>query len=401
MFEFLGVDTSRALIPTEELVIGALPQTGIPALGFAGDWTGAVPGSPDVSFVTATQASEWLTAEEPVVALALGGEVRAYPIQILIWHEVVNDTIAGVPVMISYCPLCNSAVVFDRRLPLGPSEREELLALNPQARLVEPDPSYLEIHRQQLEVEEPVAAIEASFGISGMLYNANVIMFDDSSSTLWSQLLGEAVVGTLTGLKLVRYPSQLISFGDFLEAFPQGQVLSRDTGYARGYGSSLYIGYDQESSPLFHFRGQLDERLPAKARVVALELGGIAMAFPFERLEVERVADSELGGIPLTVWWQRGTRSALDTANLSEGRDVGAVAVYRRDLDGRQLSFRWDGAAFVDAETGSRWDLLGQAVEGPLSGAKLEPLLHYSTLWFAWAAFHPDTLVHDGTDAQR
>ncbi len=169
------------------------------------------------AFVGADEAAEWLADVEPVVALDVGGDARAYPLQILTWHEIVNDEVGGLPVAVTFCPLCNSAIAFDRRL----------------------DGELLE------------------FGVSGNLRNSDLVMYDRQTQSWWQQFTGEGIVGKHAGRELEHLPSLLISFADFRAAHPDGKVLSRETGYRRDYGINPYIGYDTSGGTPFLFGGAI------------------------------------------------------------------------------------------------------------------------------------------------
>ena len=393
----IGVDTEKAGIPLEDISSGGPPPQGIPALGFGGDRAGAAGPSPAPDYETQAAAAAWLGAEEPVITVSLGGESRAYPLQILTWHEIVNDTLGGVPVAVTFCPLCNSALAFDRRVPLTEAALEELRTLTP-VTTTDPDEAFRRAYRSQTPDADLAAGLEVTFGVSGLLHNSNLLMFDSESRTLWSQLVGEGAVGTLTGTALLRYPAQIVSFAAFRKAFPEASVLSRETGFSRNYGANPYVGYDRADTPPFLFSGETDGRLPPKTRVVTLERGGEASAYPFDVLAEVGVVNDEVGGEPLTFFWQPGTRSALDTGTIAEGEDVGAVGVFSRTLGGVTLTFVRDGAVFKDEETGSSWNLSGQAVAGELEGERLVAVPHDNTLWFAWAAFRPNTRIYGGAD---
>ncbi|MCC6436605.1 MAG: DUF3179 domain-containing protein [Acidimicrobiales bacterium] len=297
---------------------------------------------------------DWLTDNEPVFVFELGGEARAYPLQIMMYHEIVNDTIAGVPVAVSYCPLCNSAFAHDRRH---------------EGRVLE-------------------------FGVSGALYNSSLVMFDRQTFSLWSHFTGQGLVGVFGGDQLTSYPVTLASWAEFRAAHPDGIVLSRDTGFDKDYGRNLYPGYDDVNTPPFFFdEGAVDGRYAAKTRIVGLALPAGAQAVTNQRLEADRVVPLVDGERPLVVWWQPGTRSALDASTIADGRDVGTTGAFEATLDGRVLTFRAVDGGFEDAETGSRWNVLGDAVAGPLAGRQLTRITHVDTFWFAWAAFKPETAV--------
>ena len=399
-FRAIGVDTDRSNIPLDRVLSGGPPPQGIPALGFSGDWNGAAGPSNVQSVVSQADAALWLEGVEPVIVVTVNGETRAYPLQILTWHEITNDTLGGVPVAVTFCPLCNSALAYDRRVPLSDEAWERLLALNPDAEVRSAadalDTAFLDAYIDQEGGVQVAGAVEVTFGVSGLLFNSNLLMFDTASSTLWSQILGEGNIGTLTDTALLRYPAQIVSFTEFRDAFPEAQVMSRDTGFGRRYGNNPYVGYDDANTPPFLFDGISDGRLPPKARVISVDRGDSSAAYPFELLSEFRVINDTVEDLDIALFWAPGTASALDSSSIASGEDVGAVGVFRSELDGRNLTFGWNGEAFVDEQTGSSWNLLGQAVAGDLAGAQLTPVAHDNTLWFAWAAFRPDTRLYEG-----
>ncbi len=327
------------LIDPGDLLSGGPPPDGIPAL--------------DKPKFSSAERVDFLEDAEPVMALEIGDDARAYPLQIMTWHEIVNDTVDGVPVAVTYCPLCNTAIAYDRRLG------DRVL----------------------------------DFGTSGMLYNSALVMYDRQTESLWSHFTAEAIVGNLVGQELDVYPVAIVAWADWRDAHPDGLVLSRDTGHERDYGRNPYPGYDDVDSPAFLFEGEVDGRLAAKERVVGIERGGEAVAVRTDELADAGVLEVEIGGDGLVVWLEPGAASALDTGSVAEGRDVGASGVFIPMADGRELSFQRNDDGFVDDQTGSRWNVLGHAVDGPLAGAALEPVVHVDTFWFAWGAFQPDTRI--------
>jgi hypothetical protein len=295
----------------------------------------------------------FLRDEEPVFVLRFGGETRAYPLQILVWHEIVNDTVAGVPLAVTYCPLCNSAAAFDRR------------------------------HQGRV----------LSFGVSGALWNNALVMFDRQTFSLWSHFNGEGLLGVLAGVRLTAYPVALASWAQFRRAHPDGIVLSRDTGYDKDYGRNPYPGYEDIAEPPFTFEGEVDGRYAAKTRLVGLDLPGGPQAVTLERLRRDRVVRLDDAGRALVAWWRPGTSSALDARAVADGRDVGTTGVFESVLDGRPLTFESSGEGFRDRETGSTWDVFGVAVGGELAGRRLTPVTHVDTFWFAWSVFQPRTVI--------
>ena len=334
-----GAGLPRPLVNPADIIPGGPPPDGIPAIDHP-------------RFLRPAQVS-FLSADEPVLALQIGADARAYPVQILIWHEIVNDTVGGVPVAVTYCPLCNSAIAYDRR----------------------------------------AAGRDLSFGTSGDLYDSNLVMYDRQTQSLWVQFTGQAVAGVLTGRQLNPYPMQTVSWSAWRAGHPHGWVLSRDTGFIRPYGQNPYPGYDNINSQPFLFSGQVNGRFTAMTRVVGVRYGGEAVAVLLSTLQHRRVIDLTLAGQPVIVWWQPGTASALSGPFVAGGPDIGATGAFSPVADGRRLHFRPAAGGFRDHETGSHWSVLGHADAGPLAGQNLTPVTHEDTFWFVWAAFLPHTRV--------
>jgi len=326
-------------IDFDSVISGGPGKDGIPAVN-----------NPEMQ--TVEQAQEWLNPNSPVIAVEIDGDARAYPHAILMWHEIANDEIAGIPVAVTFCPLCNSSIIFDRR-----------------------------VDGQVLE-----------FGVSGNLRNSDMIMFDRQTESWWQQFTGEGIVGDFNETLLDIIPSQVIGFGQFAERFPDGQVMSRETGFRRSYGSNPYTNYDSSSRP-FLFRGDVDSRLPATERVLAGEIGGEPIAYPFSTLFEELVINDTVGGEDIVAFWQPGVASSLDRSVIDQSQDVGTANIYSRVVDGQTLTFIIENDQLVDEETGSTWNLFGEATSGELEGTQLQQKIAAPHFWFAWAAFHPETEV--------
>ncbi len=203
-------------------------------------------------------------------------------------------------------------------------------------------------------------------------------------------------MGELLGERLRFVPAQIVSLADFARAHPDGDVLSRETGFQRAYGQNPYAGYDEAGSNPFLFEGVVDGRLAPKERVVTIDAGGSPTAFPFSELRTTGVATGTDDGRPVVVFWVPGTASALDAPVIDAGDDVGATGVFLAGVDGDPLTFRRDGGEdtpITDVETGSTWSITGIATAGPLAGAQLEAVPHGNHFWFAWAAFSPETTI--------
>jgi hypothetical protein len=237
-----------------------------------------------------------------------------------------------------------------------------------------------------------------TFGTSGRLYNSDLVMYDRTTKSLWPQIMGRAVVGSLIRTELEVIPSAVTSFADFRAAHPDGKVLSRDTGFDRDYGTTPYERYDSNDDP-FLFSGKVDPKLPAIARVVGVRTPEGAKSYSVEalrRLGVLAAINDRIGGTELVVLFKRGTKSTLDAPLVARSKDVGSSGVYSRRLDSRILSFRADGGQFTDEQTRSTWDIFGRAIAGPLQGRRLELIDKVDTFWFAWAVFVPDAPLWTG-----
>jgi hypothetical protein len=333
-------------LDAETFPVSLVPRDGILWGGVAPD---AIPAIDDPAFEQASSV-DWLDDREAVLVLQLDGEPRAYPIQVLMWHEIVNDQVEGRPVAVTYCPLCNSGVAFDRT----------------------------------------VDGRTLDFGTSGSLYLSALVMYDRQTESLWTHFDGKAVVGTLAGAELEVLPLSTVAWGDFRRAHPDAQVLSKATGYERPYGRNPYRNYDQSDGPLRgFFPGEVDPRQAGKARVVGFGDGDEAVAVLTDHLAEVGVVDLELEGRPVVVWHVPGTASALHRDRVADGDDVGATGVFFTDGS----AFSRDGEELVDEATGTRWNILGEAVSGPRTGERLEPVTHLDTFWFAWSSYRPDTVL--------
>jgi len=334
-------DFSKSNVPFREIKLGCSGKDCIPALV-------------NPKYVSVAEANSWLHDQEPVILVRVGDDVRAFPIQILLWHEIVNTTIGGAPIAVTYCPLCNTAIAFDR-------------AVNEQT---------------------------LTFRVTGRLRYSNLIMYDDVTNSWWQQATGGAIIGAYTGLKLVTRPAPIISWAAFKATWPAGAVLSRDTGYQRDYGRNPYPGYDDVNSSPYLYRGpELPNTLPAMRRVLGVTVGHESVAYAFDGLAKAHVVNDTISGTPVAIVWSPGTASPLDQDQVAQGQDVGFAQAFERLMNGKALTLQWDGARFTDRETKSTWNALGQATGGPLAGNTLKPVPATDSFWFAWVAFQPDTRV--------
>jgi len=342
-----ATDWSKATVDLNEILVG------IPA----NDPRDIIPPIDDPAFDSVSE-TDWLTDQDPGLALEIDGQARFYPLAVLTRHEIVNDEFGDVPVAVTYCPLCNTGVVFDRRF------NGQVLRL----------------------------------GVSGLLRNSDLVMWDDVSQSLWQQITGEAIVGEFAGQRLTPIGSGIVRWADFAATYPDGEALSDDQGFGRTYGINRYAFYSSRETPYGFFQGEIDERFPALERVVGVTIGETSRAYPFSTLAEERVANDEIDGRPVVVFWGAAdTADALDNNVISESVGIGTAVAFSAVVDGEILTFEAIGdTEFRDLETGTTWSILGKATGGQLAGSELEILPHRNEFWFAWQAFFPEGDVWEG-----
>ncbi len=344
-YEF-DTDFDHHSIPYDEILSGGPPKDGIPAID-------------DPAFVSVEGADGWLGEKEGVVVYKVGDDVRAYPLQILMWHELVNDQFGNRPVTISYCPLCNTAIAYDGR----------------------------------------VGDHELTFGTTGRLRYSNMVMYDRETESWWQQADGKAIVGELLGQKLSMLPAPILSWTRFKTRYPLGRVLSKDTGHRRDYGRNPYRRYDAVGAEPFLYQGpETDRTLRSMTRIVAVEQGTEATAYTYDDLAEQSVINDTVDGLPVALFWREGAASALDKGRVAEGRDIGMVTTYVRRLGERILVFERSDDGFEDGETETTWNIHGEAVAGPLKGQRLAPVVHINHFWFSYFAFRPDVRVYGKTE---
>ena len=286
-----GFDLSNSTLPVEQILHGGPPRDGIPALS-------------DPKLVAAAQAA-YLKPHDRIVGIVLNGEARAYPIPILNWHEIVNDEIDGQRFAVTYCPLCGTAVAFDATIDGNPTD----------------------------------------FGVSGLLYNSDVLLYDRETESLWSQILSKSVAGKRVNKQLTRLPISHTTWRDWREKHPDTLVLSDDTGHSRDYQRDPYAGYEKSRSTYFSVNNEAPDNYHPKEVVLGLGIDGVYKAYPFIELEKQ------------------------DKTHFSDS------------VNGKRFNFEWD----TNNRSITVTDTTGQAVAG-IQG-----------FWFAWFAFHPDTEVFKAT----
>jgi hypothetical protein len=277
--EWPRTDFSQHTVPLEEIKSGGPRKDGIPSID--------TPRFDQLANGTAAGWAARVGEAEPIISLVIGDDARAYPLSVLIWHEIANDIVGGTPVTITYCPLCNASLVFERT------------------------------------VENRVL----DFGTTGKLRNSDLVMYDRQTESWWQQFEGDAIVGVMSGKRLRLVPSRLESFSRFAQRFPHGKVLIPNNPTARNYGTNPYLGYDLSGQKPFLYDGSLPDGIEPMERVIAVETRpGHHEAWSFPLLRQRGTIES--GDVILK--WEAGQTSALDKASIIAGRDIGNVVVQRQ-----------------------------------------------------------------------
>ena len=339
--EWPTTDFSKRIVELEEIHSGGPPKDGIPAID-------------NPKFISIEEANSWLNENEPVIELEINNEIKAYPLQIMIYHEIVNDTVGGIPVSVTFCPLCNATIVFDRR-----------------------------VNNQILD-----------FGTTGKLRMSDMVMYDRQTESWWQQFTGTGIVGEYAGIKLKQVTANIVAYGDFRFAYPDAKILSRKTGYFRSYGKNPYRGYDKVGDIPFLFNDAIDARLPAMERVIFIRNNDQQRLYPFSIFNGQPVINDEITGLPVVLMSKQGTLSVLDESKIVDSRLIPSVTAWSRRLDNRILNFEYSDDVIKDIETGSSWDILGRAIAGPLVGKRLEKVNSGVHFAFAWLAFNPNSDIY-------
>jgi hypothetical protein len=300
----------KHIVPLDQIVSGGPPPDGIPSID-------------NPKFLSVVDASKFLKDSDLVVGLTIKGQTKAYPLLILVWHEIVNDKVGGVPVAVTYCPLCFTA----------------------------------------------------------KLYNNNLVMYDRFSGSLWSQALGEGIVGSHAGESLKRIPLDLAYWKDWKQLYPNSMVLSTDTGFTRPYGVDPYGDY-YTSDQLFFPISKVDKRLGLKVMVVGLDNEGQYKAYILPQIESSKVINDKVGNKSIVLFslYPRMVRA------------------YSPIINSQTLNFQYIASTnkVFDKQTGSEWNFDGLALNGQLKGKQLTRLPFDEGFWFSWAAFHPQTRIYPG-----
>ena len=315
----------KHIIPLEKIKSGGPPKDGIPSI--------------DTPEFTEASQEYHVSDSDTVLGLEINGDVRAYPLSILVWHEIVNDNVGGVPVAVTYCPLCFTNQVFER----------------------------------------VIDGQEVEFGTSGKLYNSNLVMYDRLTDSYWSQALGKAIVGELTGYELSTIPFDVIKWGDWKSLHPDSVVLTTNTGHVRAYGVDPYGNYYTETRIIFPVENT-DNRMHPKEIILGFNDGDVYKAYKQQDVESAVIINDQINNNPIFL-------VSLYPEN---------ARAFERTVDGKVLEFFFKDESIIDKETNSEWNYDGVAISGSLVGTELNRIPFNPGFWFEWIAFHPDTDVYVG-----
>ncbi|HZC50127.1 MAG TPA: DUF3179 domain-containing protein, partial [Nitrososphaeraceae archaeon] len=321
-------EKEKSIVPLDQIVSGGPPPDGMPSID-------------NPTFISVQEASKFLEDSELVLGLNINGDIRAYPLQILVWHEIVNDEIGSIPVAVTYCPLCFTNQVFNRTI----DDRKEVV----------------------------------EFGTSGKLYNSNLVMYDRTSKSLWSQAMAEGIVGKYAGTKLERVPFDVAYWKEWKQLYPESKILSRNTGSNRPYGVDPYGDYYTNSDVLFPISNR-DDRFGLKEIVVGFENKGQYKAYKLQEIEDNKVINDQVNGKSITLF------SSYPFM----------IRAYDPIAEGQTLEFTYNPKSknFLDEQTGSEWNFEGKAISGQMKGKQHTRLPFDEGFWFEWVAFHPKTEIY-------
>ncbi|MFQ5781798.1 MAG: DUF3179 domain-containing protein [Nitrosopumilus sp.] len=322
----METDGVKHNIPLDRIKSGGPPKDGIPSIDN--------PVFADVS------GSNFMSDSDTVIGLEINGESKAYPLFILVWHEIVNDKVGGTPVSVTYCPLCYTNQVFERI-----------------------------IDGQEVE-----------FGTSGKLYNSNLLMYDRLTESYWSQALGTAVKGELTGYQLDLIPFDVITWGDWKMLHPETLVLTTDTGHIRSYATDPYGSYYTEPRIMFPVEHS-DDRMHPKEIIIGFNQDDTYKAYKQNDIELNVIINDSIGRTPV-----------LLISLFSENSRA-----FERTINGDVLDFVFVDEKIFDSQTNSEWNYDGLSISGQHKGEQLNRMPIEPGFWFEWVAFHPQTLVYGDT----
>jgi len=323
--EVMVTNGLKHIVPLDKIRGGGPPKDGIPSID-------------EPKFVPSSDA-DYVSDTDIVIGLRINGEAKAYPLFIMVWHEIVNDEIGNIPVAVTYCPLCFTNQVFERI-----------------------------IDDQVVE-----------FGTSGKLYNSNLVMYDRLTDSLWSQALGLAITGELSGYELKKIPFDVILWKDWKSLYPDTSVLTTNTGHIRAYTVDPYGDYYTDARVIFPVDNE-DNRMHPKEIILGFHFGDTYKAYKQIDVESAKIINDEINGKPI-----------LLSSKFSKG-----TRAFDRSVNGQVLEFEYLNGKWIDLQTKSEWNYEGIAISGEMNGIELNRIPFDPGFWFEWVAFHPKTEVYVG-----
>lgn len=338
-----STDFTTSKVPLHEFQSGGPPKDGIPSIDAP-------------KFSSVSEADKWLSGDDPVILVTAGKTVKAYPLSIMLWHEIINDSLNNTPIAVTYCPLCSAAICFDRR----------------------------------------AAGRTLTFGTTGSLRKSDMIMYDRQTESWWQQYTGEALAGKLVGKKLKLISSSIIPYKTLKNQFPEAKILSITTGFPRKYGTTPYPGYDDPNGEPFLYKTKIKTKLPKMARVLGVFQGRKSKAYPLSLFENRILLNDNIGEIPLLLLGQGTTRSDLDKNSIKESKLAPTASVFKRKIGNLILDFEQRKTkSILDKQTHSNWNSAGICISGKLRGKRLEMIPTQRTFAFAWFEFYPSSELFD------
>lgn len=313
-------------------------------------------------FISGAAAKKEYYEHEPVISMSINGVSKAYPLSVLTLFELCNDSIGGESVMVTFCPMCNAAMVFNRRV----KHKGQEMVLN--------------------------------FGVSGILMHNDMVMYDRQTESWWQQLMGEAIAGEMAGTELKMMRAMIISAKDYFDRYPDGQILSPSLKVKmakKEHRPFHHLEHNVEQLPEeYYLPEKTDNRLPPLERVLDIHVDDHVKIYPFSQLAEKEVINEVFDGMPFVIFYHHETVSVLDEDDLTKSKKTGSATAFRSHLDGVDYTFEKFGSYFKDLQTGSVWDITGHCREGINKGKQLWLLPHSNHFAFAYLAFFPECEIY-------
>lgn len=339
-------DTEKTAVPLAQFLVLQEP--------------GAYPPVYYPEYVEAGKAGKVYFKNEPVIVVEYKGEAKAYPLSVLLFHEIVHDEIHGMPYVVTYDPYTNASAVYLRRMNFDNTE------------------------------------YNLSFSSSGMIRQGALVLYDRNTESWWQQIKGEGLVGKLAGAQLEEYPCQVVSLAEFQESYPNGSILSNkiQTKKKFKYGTTPLIKFDTplDKRPKY-FEDSIDARMPAMEKLVVIHAGKDMIAIPWSRITDQQVISYQEDTLSIVVFYSNKAVSVCDEKEIEMSAKAGSATVFNTAIEGVHLTFRKEGDYFYDDQTNSKWTINGKCIEGKHSALSLNRLQAENPYAYAWLHFYPETRI--------